>query len=148
MDACLGYRMVGRARLERLCARHPTATSAGMNFARRLLENEMLQAEMHEINRHSNAGQWQDVIAIVERALARPLESPARQFMAATRDRALAYQKIQSAVECAKSGDVNAATRMLETLLAEDAEPVVAKEARRVLREITKASEHGQSGRN
>src|SRR5688572_17313459 len=51
----------GRARLERLCARHPTATSAGMNFARRLLENEMLQSEMSEINRLSSQNRWEDV---------------------------------------------------------------------------------------
>ena len=119
-----------------------------MNFARRLLENEMLRAEMDEINRHSSVGEWEDVIATVDRALARALEPPARHFMTGMRDRALAYQKIQSAVDCARQGDVNTATRMLEALLSGDSEPVVTKEARRVLREITKASERGQTGRN
>jgi hypothetical protein len=138
----------GRARLERLCARHPTATSAGMNFARRLLENEMLQAEMSEINRRSSLGQWQDVIAIVDRALARSLEAPARQFMASMRERAVAYQKIQAADDAAKQGEVNAAKETLEELLAGDPEAAVAKEARRVLRELAKANDRGRLERN
>jgi tetratricopeptide (TPR) repeat protein len=138
----------GRARLERLCARHPTATSAGMNFARRLLENEMLQAEMNEINRYSSLGQWEEVSAIVDRALARSLEPRPRQFMETMRDRATAYRKIQSAADCANHGDVTGATQMLEALLANDPEPVVAKEARRVLRELARVSDRGGPGRN
>ena len=134
----------GRARLERLCARHPTTTSAGMNFARRLLENEMLQAEMSEISRSLNLGRWEDVNAIVDRALTRPLEPPARQFMASMRERAVAYQKIQAAVDYAKQGDVNAARRGLEELLADDPEAAVAKEARRVLRVLAEANDRGR----
>ncbi|MGH7958396.1 MAG: hypothetical protein ACREH8_15495, partial [Opitutaceae bacterium] len=60
---------------------------AGMTFARRLLENETLQSEIVEINTLSREMRWDDVIAIADRALARPLEASARQFMENVRQR-------------------------------------------------------------
>ena len=80
----------GRARLEKLCARHPTTASAGMTFARRLLENETLQAEIAEINQLVREKRWDDVIAATDRALARPLEPAARRFMKNVRQRTIA----------------------------------------------------------
>jgi tetratricopeptide (TPR) repeat protein len=126
----------GRARLERLCARHPTTTSAGMTFARRLLENETLQTEIEEINRLNAANELVEVLAIVDRALARSLEPGARTFMLKVRQRTLDYQSIRAAVELANQGDFGEATRKLETIVASEPDPNVEREARRLLREI------------
>jgi hypothetical protein len=64
-----------------------------MNFARRLLENETLQAEIAEINRLSVQHRWSEVNAIVDGALGRELEHAARQFMEDIRQRTTGYQK-------------------------------------------------------
>ena len=131
----------GRARLERLCERHPTATSAGMNFARRLLENETLRSEIDEINRLSDENRLDDVITIADRALARELEPAARHTMETVRQRMTAFQKIRAAVDLANRGDPAAAQRALTDVLAAEPEPAVEKEAKRVLREITNREE-------
>ena len=128
----------GRARLERLCARHPTATTAGMNFARRLLENETLQEEIAEINRLSSHNRWDDVNAIVDNALGRALEPPARQFMEDIRQRTAGYQRIRVAIDLAKQRDFDSAKQTLDALLEMKPEVAVEKEAQRVLSEIAK----------
>jgi hypothetical protein len=137
----------GRARLERLCARHPTATTAGMTFARRLLENETLQAEMGEINRLSSANQWDDVIAIADLALARRLEPAARKFMEDVRQRTRAYQKFRTAIDFANRGEFADASQTIQAVIASKPEPAVEKEAQRILREITKRRDRKRSGR-
>ena len=88
-----GRLVEGKARLQRLCARHPHATTAGMTFARRLLENETLQSEISEINRLSREGRWGDVMTIAENALARELEPAARSFMENVRQRTAIEQE-------------------------------------------------------
>jgi tetratricopeptide (TPR) repeat protein len=128
----------GRARLERLCARHPHAETPGMTFARRLLENETLQAEIAEINRLSREKRWNDVIALADRALTRPLEAPARQFMEDVRQRTRGYQEINVAIAAANRGESDEAVPILKALLETKPEPAVEAEAQRVLREIEK----------
>jgi tetratricopeptide (TPR) repeat protein len=137
----------GRARLERLCARHPTTSSAGMSFARRLLENEILQVEIAEINRLSSQNQWNDVNAIVDRALARALEPPARQFMEHLRQTTMAYQRIRTAIELANEGRRTDAIQLLDAVLASAPDPGVEKETRRVLGEIAIQRERSGAGR-
>jgi tetratricopeptide (TPR) repeat protein len=130
----------GRARLERLCARHPTTMSAGMKFARRLLENETLQFEIQEINRFSRDSGWVEVVAIVDRALSRELEPAARQFMEDVRQRSVAYQEIGAAVVLANTGDITRAKEKLQSLVAAKPEFAVEKEAERLLRELMQQS--------
>jgi tetratricopeptide (TPR) repeat protein len=128
----------GRARLERLCVRNPTATTAGMNFARRLLENETLLGEITEINRLSAQHRWSEVNAIVDRALGRELEPAARQFMEEIRQRTAGYQKIRAAIDLANQRELAPAVEMLVALLESNPESAVEKEAQRVLGEIAK----------
>lgn len=132
-----GRRADGRARLERLCARHPNATSAGMLYARRLLESERLQAEVEEINRLSAENRLEDVIVIADRALARDLDPAAREFMANVRRRMGDYQRVREAVGHANAGDAPEAARLLDELLAGTPDPVVAEEARRIRKNLT-----------
>jgi len=127
----------GRARLERLCARHPNVTSAGMVYARRLLENERLQADVAEINRLSALNRLEDVLAIADGALARDLDPAAREFMENVRRRMGDYQRVREAVERANAGDTPAAVRLLDDLLAGTPEPVVAEEATRIRKQLT-----------
>jgi hypothetical protein len=131
----------GRARLERLCARHPNAMTAGMSFARRLLENETLRLEIAEINRLSGELRWGEVIAMTDRALARPLEPAARQFMKTVRLRTVSHQKLHVAADLANRADFAGAMQTLEALLATEPEMAVEKEARRLLREVAKLRE-------
>jgi predicted Zn-dependent protease len=128
----------GRARLARLCARHPTAAGAGMSFARRLLEDETFQAELDEINQLSAEHRIDEVILIVERALARRLDPAAKGVMENVRRRMRDYQTIRNAVDLANTGNPAAAQQMLESLLATEPDPATTKEAQRIVREITK----------
>ena len=127
----------GRRRLERLCARHPNVTSAGMMYARRLLEIERLQAEVGEINRLSRENRLEEVIAIANGALARDLEPTARGFMENVRRRMGHYQRVREAVERANAGDAPEALRLLDELLAGETDPVVAEEAARIRKQLT-----------
>ncbi|MBL9209034.1 MAG: DUF1570 domain-containing protein [Opitutaceae bacterium] len=127
----------GRARLERLCARHPNVTSAGMLYARRLLENERVQGDIAEINRLSALNRLEDVLAITDRALARDLDPAAREFMESVRRRMGDYQRVREAVERANGGDAPAAVRLLDELLAGSPDPVVAEEATRIRKKLT-----------
>jgi tetratricopeptide (TPR) repeat protein len=131
-DIRAGRRAEGRARLERLCVRHPNATSAGMLYARRLLEAERLQGEIDEINRLTAANRLEEVIVIADGALARDLEPGAREFMGSVRRRMVDYQRVRDAVGRANAGDAPAAVRLLDELLAGAPDPVVAEEARRI----------------
>ena len=129
----------GRARLERLGARHPNVTSAGMLYARRLLEIERLQEDVAEINRLSALNRLEDVTAIADRALARDLDPAAREFMENVRRRMGDYQRVREAVERANAGDVPVAVRLLDELLADNPDPVVAEEATRIRKKVTPA---------
>lgn len=108
-----------------------------MNFARRLLANEIVQAEIAEINRLSVERQWEEVLALAERALARDLEPSARQFMENVRVRTTGYQKLHAAAELANRADFSGAAQTLEELLATEPEVAVARDARRLLSEIS-----------
>jgi tetratricopeptide (TPR) repeat protein len=136
----------GRARLERLCARHPNTTSAGVTFARRLLENETLRDEIAEINRLSGEYRWNDAMAVTDRALGRALEPAARQFMEEVRVRMGAYQKLRTAADLANRADFSAAAEVLEQLLASQPDLAAEKEARRMLREIAQHGAVNESG--
>lgn len=127
----------GRARLERLGARHPNVTSAGMLYARRLLEIERLEADVAEINRLSALNRLEDVMAIAEGAMARDLDPAAREFMENVRRRMGVYQRVRAAVERANAGDAAAAVRLLDELLADNPDPVVAEEATRIRKKLT-----------
>lgn len=137
----------GRARLERLCARHPTEMGPGMAFARRLLENETFQADIDEINRLSTANRLDEVIALTDRALARPLEPAAKVFMQQVRRQTADFRSVHAAVELANQGRTSAAKESLEALLATHPDLAVMKEAQRVLREIEKQQERGRGER-
>jgi predicted Zn-dependent protease len=137
----------GRARLERLCARHPHATTAGMSYARRLLQNETLQAEIEEINRLTAGSQFEEVITMVDRVLARDLEPSARDLMTKTRRRMNDYKTVRSAIELVNRGELEAAKQTLEVVVADDPDPVVMKEAQRVLQEVANQMERRRGGR-
>jgi hypothetical protein len=115
--------------------------TAGMSFARRLLENETLRLEIAEINRLSGEHRWGEVIAMTDRALARPLEPAARQFMKTVRLRTVSHQKLHVAADLANRADFAGAMQTLEALLATEPEMAVEKEARRLLREVAKLRE-------
>jgi tetratricopeptide (TPR) repeat protein len=127
----------GRSRLERLCARHPNTRSAGMDFARRLLASEIVQAEIAEINRLTMERQWDEALALADGALARDLEPAARQFMEKARGRMSGYRRLQTAAELANRADFAGAAQTLEELLATQPEIALATDARRLLREIS-----------
>ncbi len=136
----------GRARLERLCARHPTGNGVGLMYARRLLAIETLKAESEAITSLTAEGQLDQVIAIAERALARPLDASSRTYMESVLRRMRGYQGVRAAVERANDGDAAAARQRLEALLATQPEPAVLAEAQRVLREISKQAEAARTG--
>jgi tetratricopeptide (TPR) repeat protein len=131
----------GRARLARLCARHPTTTSVGMTFARRLLANEQLLTEIDDINRLSKEKRLEEVIAIADGALDRTLDPGARAYMENVRRRMDDYKIIRSAVQDANQGEVAKAKQALSELLESDADPIVMKEAQRILLEIARQQE-------
>jgi tetratricopeptide (TPR) repeat protein len=137
----------GRARLEELSARYPTATNAGMLYARRLLENERLQVEVEKINQLTGEKRFDEVIAIAEGALQRELDPASQTFMERVRRRMEHYKTIGTAVELANEGNVAAARQSLEDLLALEPDAVVDKEARRILGEIAKADDRAGGGR-
>ena len=112
-----------------------------MNFARRLLENETLRAEIEDINRLSGEQRWDEVIPIVERALTRAPEPPVRHFLELAHRRTTGFQKIHRAVDRANQGDAPAARTMLLEVLAAEPEPTVELEAKRVLREIARRAD-------
>jgi septum formation inhibitor-activating ATPase MinD len=107
-------------------------------FARRLLENETLQEEIAEINRLSSAHRLDDVIALTDRALQRPLDAATREFMESVRQRMREYQTIRTAVNLANQGNATAAKQALESLLASQPDLAAMQEARRVLGEIAR----------
>jgi tetratricopeptide (TPR) repeat protein len=135
----------GRARLERLCARHPTGASAGILFARRLLANETLQSEVDQITRLTKEKRLEEVIEIADRALSRPLEPAAREFMEGVSLRTQGYARIQAAVELANEGDGVGAKAALEKLIDEAPDDEVLKEAQRVVRQIERRERRGRS---
>jgi tetratricopeptide (TPR) repeat protein len=127
----------GRARLERLCLRHPTLTTAGMIYARRLLETETFQSEVDRIHVLATENRFDDAIAIADRALTRDLDSTSRVFMANARRRMEGYKVVCAAVESANRGEMVAAKQSLDDVLASEPDVVVMKEAQRVLQEIS-----------
>ena len=131
----------GRARLERLCARYPAVKSAGMLYARRLLETETFQSEVDRITVLSTENRFDDAIAITDRALARELEPASREFMENVRRRMGGYKIVCAAVELANRGNLAAAKQSLGEVLANDPDVVVMKEAQRVLQEISRESD-------
>jgi hypothetical protein len=134
----------GRARLERLCSRHPTLTTAGMMYARRLLETETFQSEIDRINVLATENRFDDAIAIADRALARELEPASRGFMENARRRMEGYKVVCAAVESANRGEVLAAKQSLDEVLASEPDVVVMKEAQRVLQEISTQMERSR----
>lgn len=128
----------GRARLERLCAKHPAVTSAGMRYARRLLETETFQSEVNRITALSTENRFDDAIAVADRALGRELEPASREFMENVRRRMGGYKAVCAAVELANRGNLAAAKQSLGEVLANDPDVVVMKEAQRVLQEISR----------
>ena len=137
VDLRAGRIAEGRARLERLCVQHPTAMSAGMVYARRLLEIETFQSEIERINTLSAEKRFDDVIAIADHALTRDLDPTARGFMENVRHRMGGYKRVCAAVEFANRGEIAAAKQSLDAVLAADPDAVVMKEAQRVLQEIS-----------
>jgi hypothetical protein len=128
----------GRARLERLVAAKSDAHDRGLAFARSVLESEMLRAEEAEINRLIATQAFDEVIPIIDRALARPLEPVPRQSMEALRRRMGGFAVIKRATRLANDGETAAAREALAALLAERTDQAVEAEARRLLREIEK----------
>jgi tetratricopeptide (TPR) repeat protein len=131
----------GRARLERLCAKHPAVKSPGMIYARRLLETETFQSEVDRITALSTENRFDDAIAIADGALGRQLEPAWREFMENVRRRMGGYKIVCAAVELANRGELAAAKKSLGEVLANDPDVVVMKEAQRVLQEISRESD-------
>lgn len=131
----------GRARLERLCARYPTVTNAGVAFARRLLEIERLKSEIDQIHRLTRERRFAEVLAIADEALRRPLEPAARAYMDDVRRRTTDYQKIGRAVDLANHGESSAARQLIQELLATQPDLTVAHEAQRILEAIARREE-------
>lgn len=132
----------GRQRLERLCARDPnTTTSVGLTFARRLLANERLLTEIEEINRLTTERRLEEVVVIVDQALARDLDPAARVYMENVKRRMNDYKVVRAAVEQANRGEFAPARRALADVIESDADAIVIKEAQRILKELERANE-------
>ncbi|HUR59807.1 MAG TPA: hypothetical protein VM029_18955 [Opitutaceae bacterium] len=126
----------GRARLEWLCARNAGRTDPGTQFARRILADEKLKAELDEIEWLVKEKRFVEGIRIADRALERPLEPAHRQLLAGLRRRIADFNQIKEAVTLANRGQDSAATQMLETLVLSGPDHAVKVEAQRILREI------------
>jgi tetratricopeptide (TPR) repeat protein len=128
----------GRARLERIVGRHAGRSDAGTRFARRILADETLRAELDEIERLAKQNRFAEVVAVADRALGRDLEPAHRQILTTARQRMHDFKKIIEAVELANLGQVTAATGLLEALVLSNPDPAAKAEAQRLLREIAR----------
>ena len=137
----------GRARLERLCAQRPESAEPGLVYARNILASETLRADVDEINRLSAENRLDEIIAVADRALARPLDLVQRQSFGGARQRALDFKVIAAAVAMANANRVADAKRSLEALLATQPERSVAQEAERLLLELAKFRERAGGDR-
>ncbi|MBL9186937.1 MAG: DUF1570 domain-containing protein [Opitutaceae bacterium] len=134
----LGRAEAGRARLERLRAARPDGTDRGTVFARGIWESERLRAESELINRLIEERRFEDVIPIIDRALARGMEPVSRQAMESLRRRMAGFQAIKRATQLANEGDLVTARGLLADLLASGSDQMAEVEARRLLRELDK----------
>lgn len=130
----------GRARLERLVATHPESAERGIAFARNVLASETLRADSEEINRLMAAKRFDDVIAIVDRSLARELEPVQRRAMEALRRQMGDFKLLDEATLLANEGGYESARGLLAAFIARGAEADLAatQQAKRLLREIDK----------
>lgn len=130
----------GRARLERLLAGREDERERGLEFARRVLASETLKAEIEEIERLAKRGNYDDALAIVERALARPLDPSSRQTLESARRNLVDFRTLENAREQANRGELAAAGQVVKDLLAGSPELIVRENAERLLREIEKVA--------
>lgn len=137
----------GRARLERLGARHPDSAEPGVVYARSILATETLRADIEEINRLTAEKRLDEIVVVANRALTRPLDPVQRQSLENVRQRALDFKKIAAAVELANARRVAEAKRVLQDLLARSPERSVAQETERLLRDLEKFEERNGRGR-
>ncbi|MBL9202513.1 MAG: hypothetical protein JNL39_18525 [Opitutaceae bacterium] len=126
----------GRARLSRLVAGKDDAHDRGLAFARSVLESEMLREEADEINRLITAQAFEEVIAIVDRALARTLEPVQRHSMESLRRRMAGFATIKRATLLANEGETAGARGLLTAMLADEPDRAAEVEAKRLLREM------------
>ncbi|MES2695571.1 MAG: tetratricopeptide repeat protein [Verrucomicrobiota bacterium] len=131
----------GRERLERLLAKHGDSEEGGVRFARKMLANEVLKVEMEEIDRLAKQSRFDEALAVVDRGLARDLEAAHRQALETAQRSLRSYRTIAGAVERANRGEVEAARKALDELLADKPERAIKADAERLLREITRHEE-------
>jgi tetratricopeptide (TPR) repeat protein len=128
----------GRAHLDRLIAHNPDSADAGMKYARSILADLTINAELAEIDRLAKANRYSETLPIIDRALARTLDRPQRRVMADTRRRMEQYQYLSAAVDLANHGEPGAAKRQLEVFIDTDAEPSAKQEAARILSDLAR----------
>lgn len=129
----------GRARLEVLCARPIDSAEAGMKFARQMLAAETWKTDIAEIEWLGKQNRFAEVIVVVDRALARPLEPGQQRVLADLRQLMAEKQKISEAIAQINRGELPAGRQALETLLAEGPHPAARLDAERVLKELDRA---------
>jgi tetratricopeptide (TPR) repeat protein len=126
----------GRARLERLLAGREDSGGRGIEFARKVLSNERLKADLQEVDQLAKQRRYVDALAVIESALQREPEGAQRDVLERTQRSLQNYRTIALAVERANAADFAGARDALNGLLAEEPEARVKADAERLLREI------------
>jgi tetratricopeptide (TPR) repeat protein len=132
----LGHDADGRAALRRLGAGDLQATRPATRYARQIIESEDLRAELRGVDDHLRDAQFDEAIAIVDRAVARNLDPLHRQAMVDLRRRVVDLKKIHAAEETARRGDPAAARRMLTEVVASLPEATVVDAALRAMSRV------------
>ena len=134
-----GHVAEGRARLARICERNLDRQNAGIQFARRLYTDELLKADLADIERLASENHFDAAMAVADRALARDLEPANRQVVSKARRQLAGYQTVNAAVTLANDGDVSGATKMLQDFVGgSDADNSARDAAERLLRDIAR----------
>jgi tetratricopeptide (TPR) repeat protein len=133
-----GHVTDGITRLERLCARHPESSEPGLVYARDILAIETIQREIEEINRLGQENKLEEILAIADKALARPLPPEHRQAMQDVRHRTADLLKLGAAITLANKGDDAGAKKIVDEVIASNPDRSVLEEARRLEKELAR----------
>jgi tetratricopeptide (TPR) repeat protein len=133
-------RAAGRVRLERICALDPAGAQPATKFARQILDEDQLRADLAEIEKLAGDNRYPEVLAIADRALARDLDPASRKRMADLRRRMGDFKQVVDAMELVSRGNPAAAKKLLFDLIATNPDKAVVGSAVSVLTEIERGT--------
>ncbi len=135
-----GRRTEGRARLDQICALDPAGLDPATAFARQILGEDQLRADLAEIEKLARDNRYPEVLAIIERALAREPDAASRQRLLDLRRRMGDFKQVFDAMNLVNRGESAAAKKLLVELIATNPDKAVVDGAMQILISIERAA--------